>query len=447
MKKGVKVLAVSFLVCLMAVASAMAFNLTNRVTIAPNGKGDLLFYPAYFTGDGWESEITLINTSETDSVVAHVVIRRAADSAERDFLVFLSPTDVLDFKITQNANGEPVVITDDPSLVIRNDCYSAADYAADHDGQPYELVLGAGWETGYVEVVAVAQKNLGVPPVDKTAICNDYRQNALGNFLPVGGWSNADNVLTGTIEIYNTQTRVRGALRAFALKDYGNKYAPKFGETVELGGAIGGAFVANNNKLEIDAVLCNDNVVVPYVGLPDGQTLYTATFPTRSGAYVGRTAIYRLFDTEEHEGGFSPYPTVDFWEMTTIVFPQETTWGVPISRGWVLVDYNGTIASGEPIIDPTTGLRYWGDAADGTPDPDHNGYALAGTGTAVTVYDGVPTINTCMHTIFGDDGINGLGWFYCASDMGKIDYGTTTVSHYAPTALPAALCPGNFCSY
>jgi hypothetical protein len=434
MKKGVKVLAVSFLVCLMAVASAMAFNLTDRVTIAPNGKGDLLYYPAYFTGDGWESEITLINTSDTDSVVAHIAIRRALDSEERDFLVFLSPTDVFDFKITQNANGEPVLITDDASLVIRNDCYSAADYAADN-GQPYEFVLGAGWETGYVEVVAVAQKNLGVPPVDKTAICNDYREYAMSMLAPWPAdplgrtWNDADNILTGTIEIYNAQTHVRGALRAFALKDYDNLYAPKFGETLDIGSN------ARNTKVEVDAVLCNDNVVVPYVGLPDGQTLYTATFPTKSGAYlvqlpngeiVSRTATYRLFDTEEHEGAFSPTPKVPFWEMTTIVFPQDTTWGEPIVRGWVLVDYDGSIAGG-----------------------------LAASNTAVTVYDGVPTINTCMHTIFGDNGdINGLGWFYCASDMGAIDYAGTVASHYAPTTLPAGLCPlpavptpGTFCNY
>jgi hypothetical protein len=176
---------------------------------------------------------------------------------------------------------------------------------------------------------------------------------------------------------------------------------------------------ANNTQVEVDAVLVNDNVVVPYVGAPDGQTLYTATFPTVSGAYVGRTATYRLFDTEEHEGAFSPPPSVPFWEMTTIVFPQDTTWGEPIVRGWVLVDYDGSIAGGL--------------AADGA--------------TTVAVSDGVPTINTCMHTIFGDNGINGLGWFYAASEMGKITYGANVASHYAPTAVPAALCPGNFCSY
>jgi len=413
MKKGVLGILV-FLISLCFVAQAFAFNAANRVTIAPNGEGDLLIFPAYFTGGGWENEVTLINTSQTDSIAVHVAVRRAPDSAEKDFLVFLSPTDVFKMIIKQNEQGVPVVETSDGSLVIRNDCYTAADYVAANDGQPYQLELGPGWETGYIAAIAVAQTNLGAPPVDKATICNNYR-TVMANILPVGGWVIPDNVLTGTMEIYNTQTAVRGAIKAFALKDYDNFYAPNFGETLVIGQN------ANNSQIEVDAALVNDNVVVPYVGAPDGQTLFTATFPSVSGAYVGRTASYTLIDTEERMGAFSPPPKVTFWEMTTIVFPQDTTWGEPISRGWVLVDYNGSIAAGV--------------AADGA--------------TAVAVNDGVPAIHTVMHTIFGGNAIQGVGWFYAASQMGNILYGGAPVSHYAPVNIPNPPCaPGaGFCNY
>jgi len=411
MKKGVLGIFV-LLASLILVGQAFAFDATNRVTLAPNGEGDLLFYPAYFTGGGWETEITLINTSTTDSVVAHVAVRRAADSQEKDFLVFLSPTDVFSFKITQDSSANPVIETSDGSMVIRNDCMTAADYAAANNNQPYVFNLGSGWETGYVQVVGIAQKNLGAPPVSKSTICNDYRTNALGNILPSGGWASAANILTGTVEIYNSQTNTRGALKAFALKDYQNNYAPNFGETLTVGQN------ANNAQVEADAALVNDLVIVPYVGAPDGQTLFTATFPTVSGAYIGRTATYTLYDTEEHMGAFSPPPSVTFTEMTTIIFPQDTTWGEAISRGWVYVDYAGTIAGGV--------------AADGV--------------TNVTINDGIPAIHTVMHTMFGSNGINGLGWFYGASQLGNVLYGGTSVSHFAPTASPCA-ATAQFCNY
>jgi len=415
MKKGVLGILV-FLISLCFVAQAFAFNAANRVTIAPNGEGDLLIFPAYFTGDGWESEVTLINTSQTDSIVVHVAVRRAPDSQEKDFLLFLSPTDVFRMTIKQNVQGVPVVETSDGSLVLRNDCYNAADYMADHDGQPYQLELGAEWQSGYIVAMVVAEANLGVPPVDKTTICNAYRTLlGTGAALPAAGWIIPTNVLTGSIEVYNTQTNVRGGLRAFALKDYNNIQPPNFGAIMTMGAG------SQNTKVEIDAALCNDMVAVPYVTKENGWTLFTATFPSRSGAYLGRKATYTAYDTEEHMGAFSPPPTLDFIEMTTHKIDPDSTWGDSLRNGWVLIDYAGSIAAGV--------------AADGT--------------TAVAVNDGVPAIHTVMHTIIHDGKFLGVGWFYAPSQMGNILYAGAPVSHYAPVNIPAALCGAvaPFCNY
>ncbi len=425
MKKGILGV-VTFLLSLCFVAQAFAFSPTDRVTIAPNGEGNLLFFPAYFTGGGWENEITLINTSQTDSIVVHVGVRRALDSAERDFFVFLSPTDVFRMIIKQNAQGVPVVESDDSSMVIKTDCTTAADYAA-QNGQSYQLELldnngNGGWEMGYVAAVVVAQANLGAPPVNKLTICTNYINNAMGNLLPAGAWNVPGNVLTGIIETYNTQTNVRGIIKAFALKDYNNNYGAAFGQTLNVGTR------ANNSRQEVDAVLANDLVVVPYIGLPNGQTLYTATFPTGSGAYVGRVFNYNVYDTEEHiqpttNNAFSPPPNqnIQMMEMTPIIFSQNISGTQPIDRGWILVDYTGSIAGGI--------------AADGV--------------SAVTINDGVPAIHTVMHTILGANTIQGVGWFYAPSQMGNILYNNAPVSHYAPVNIPNPPCAptAGFCNY
>lgn len=413
---------VAILVTLCLTAQAFAFNTTKRVTIASNGKGDLLIFPAYFAGGGWESKVTLVNTSQKNSVVVHMAIRRSIDSAEKDFFIFLPPTDIFTMFVKQNKHSIPVMETSDGSAVIRNDCYTTGDYITAHDGKPFQLELGPGWEMGYIVAVAVAQTDLIEYSTTKD-ICNNYRK-IIGASLPAShhtesyhgvdydyyDWNVPDNVLTGTIEVYNIQTNARGVIKAFALKDYKNTKATNLGEILQIG------VNSENTLAEVNAVLANNHVVIP--NTDTGITMLITTSLIGSEAYKDKAADYTIYDTDGIIERSSSLPSSSFAGMTPIIFPDETL-------GWMLLDYNdynGSVTSGV--------------AADGV--------------TTISVNGGVPVIHTIMHIILGaDNTIQGMDWFYASSQMSNIIYNDTPVSHYAPVSLSSSLCTSDLdsCSY
>ncbi|HVL09892.1 MAG TPA: hypothetical protein VM512_12155, partial [Burkholderiaceae bacterium] len=66
----------------VAMGAMLAAGAANAVTVNHAGLGDLLVAPSYFIGGGWQSELKVINTSLTQSVVAKVVIHDNERSEE-----------------------------------------------------------------------------------------------------------------------------------------------------------------------------------------------------------------------------------------------------------------------------------------------------------------------------------------------------------------------------
>ena len=99
MKKKLSRILFALVMVALLVVPAVAQNLANHVTVAPNYKGDLLIYPVYAALDGLDTNFTVINTSNVQSTVVKVVFRSWKNSLELlDFLIYLSPNDV--FKCT-----------------------------------------------------------------------------------------------------------------------------------------------------------------------------------------------------------------------------------------------------------------------------------------------------------------------------------------------------------
>ena len=69
------------------------------MVLSPDDRGDALIYPAFNSGDGWETKITLRNTKDV-AIIAKAVLYDRNDSHEiKDFNIYLSPYDVASFKI------------------------------------------------------------------------------------------------------------------------------------------------------------------------------------------------------------------------------------------------------------------------------------------------------------------------------------------------------------
>ena len=110
--------------------------------------GNALVFPAYFTGNGWESTVRVINTGN-NPVVAKVVLYAGKDSHEvRDFNIYLSAKDVWVGKIKVDENGKAKVVSTDDSTPLEDGSIASED-------NPFGKEIDSNF--GYIEVIGMAE--------------------------------------------------------------------------------------------------------------------------------------------------------------------------------------------------------------------------------------------------------------------------------------------------
>jgi len=115
---------------MMLATTAWAASPADHVKVAPNKQGDVLIYPFYAAIEGgFETKLTVVNTSRTESTVAKLVVRSEVHSQELlDFLIYLSPSDVWTGTLKWDAaEGGPVMYSDDDSVLSAPDTWASAD--------------------------------------------------------------------------------------------------------------------------------------------------------------------------------------------------------------------------------------------------------------------------------------------------------------------------------
>lgn len=113
------------------------------------GQGDALIFPAYYSGNGYQSTIKVINTSGTNAIVAKVVLFAGDDSRElRDFNIYLSANDVWEGTIAVDANGVTTLISTDDSSPIKGG--GMASVATPMVSESIAV------NTGYIQVIGCA---------------------------------------------------------------------------------------------------------------------------------------------------------------------------------------------------------------------------------------------------------------------------------------------------
>lgn len=402
--------------------SVMALDLNDHVTMAPNGKGDLLLFPLYVAVDGgWETKINVINTSLIYPVVAKVVVRSLAYSRELlDFFIYLSPTDVWTATLVYGPNGAQLVSTDD-SVQVAPGVFASPE-------NPLVRVLTAPCpedtnEFGYVEIFE-AWSTLdgpltqdGIPPIPKADIKAAFE--AATTFSAVA------NVLAANYEITNSLAAVTAAEQATILKDYNVTAGLTLGVETLIGQN------ANNNMCEVEAALSKNNIAMYYYNTEEKVALHVMTFPTKltdnanCGACEGVLSEYffqnfgssdcwsaeyglRYWDLSENSPGapdpiFSPVPPED-----RFVFPFEVNFvGVfdfIYDEGWALYKFINTVGGEDPVS--TTCIP------------------LVGAPDTIT-FTGAPAIPTTL--FLGADGMSLMGAAY---DYGTVTYNLNPVTFY-----------------
>ncbi len=292
----------------LAAAPVMAVD-PKHVKIAPNNKGDLLFFPFYYTdANGIWTKLTVVNTSTTQSTVAKVVIKSFMYSEEvRDFLLYLSPADVWTGYIVQLKDGVYLYSYDD-SMIDEKGKWGALDNLI---AVPLVKPEGEGDsnQLGYIHVINVATdqgKVLGsAPGIAKADIQKWYNSIlSLGNGLVATRYKYPDvnspketnnipaNILAGWMELTLGLYNIAG-LNATTLADFQNtKYIyPGKSTYLSINDSLQGEGVAGKNTLaDIEAALAKNDVAMPYVNMPfqfDEFTVHMFTFPTKE--YVTAT--------------------------------------------------------------------------------------------------------------------------------------------------------------
>lgn len=348
--------AVAFVMAIFTVgSSAWAMSYADHVSVAPNGKGDLLVYPIFVTTDGWSNRVTLVNTSGF-SVVAKVVVKSAVFSQELlDFMVYLSPYDMWYGFIQNTAKGPQMYSTDSSVLYDSGIHYFDIPEPFATEANPMKALFAvsncgaADLNTlGYIEVIEAWAGNVAFTTEEKADKQKRGKKIATAYDAALQPYLKGVtlNVLAGSIDIdvEGSGLNMTTSVEAVALKDYGNTTWLSPDIVTYLGDA------ARNNVREIDAALSKNQIVMPYINNDEGTTLHTFTFPTKQSAtakpattcsYMSSRSDYfpltqrlsytvDVYDNDERRAAnpFSPaknYSLLNefsFTDVTTIVFKQ-----------------------------------------------------------------------------------------------------------------------------
>ncbi|NOQ31343.1 MAG: hypothetical protein GQ570_09490 [Helicobacteraceae bacterium] len=126
----------------------------DKVTISNDGLGDFLIAPVYIAQGNVCSEVNVMNTNETSSILAKVVIRERLASQEVDFPIFLSPGDIWSGTLCQRGNTVVLTSTDDSNHpAVMGELARGKDVVLHSRRAGYN----GDFSQGYIEVYPIAQ--------------------------------------------------------------------------------------------------------------------------------------------------------------------------------------------------------------------------------------------------------------------------------------------------
>lgn len=293
MKRKLSQMLIALVLTALLVVPAMAQNLANHVTVAPNYKGDLLIYPVYGALDGLDTNFTVINTSDTQSTVVKVVFRSWKNSLELlDFLIYLSPNDVFKCTLSYDGTGYAMTTTDD-SLCVFTKQTPTTYYLNTANLCPDDMAA-----IGYVEMFESKSYNLpkvkGVVP--KQNIIDAYVADVAAGALPT--IADTPNIITGYAEMVMPGADYAD-YQATALENYDNLDLL----TIPVETLIGTG--ANNTRCEVEAALAKTNLVIPYFTTGVG-TIPLVTFPTKLTQDLDCNPVNRFSTSPFFSNFFTP---------------------------------------------------------------------------------------------------------------------------------------------
>ncbi len=292
----------------MAMApSANAYNEADHVYVAANGVGDALVFPAYIVGGTFKTNIRVINTSNTYSVVAKVVFREGFSCCEtRDFFIYLSPNDVWEAEIIDK-NGKVTIVSDDDSspivpleIAMATSCNGFPDVIGLIE--VYEAYAFANFrEDGTCGDNGCSGGDIVSAPIPKQLIKDAYDEapNSLANLNCANGFTcvsfesgnndycvqvyRSKNVLTGVEEMVDPSAGMVLPQPATALANNCNAVKLTVNEETRWDN------YGNNTDFEVRAALAKETIHIPFRSDNKNSTLAVLSFPAKLSCCLSGT--------------------------------------------------------------------------------------------------------------------------------------------------------------
>ena len=301
----------------LAAALATGSMAATAPSISTNNMGDFLIAPAFFANSGYETNLRVINTDLTHSVIMRVVVRDAVCSQEVDFPILLSPGDVWDATIYQGSDGTYIKSDDDSNYLPQLTTGNGLNLTKAN-------TKAAGkFSAGYVEFYPIAQYNEGMEiKVPKAVLASRFVALEQGN---TAGAEAVDNIVTGVVTLKNDAKILSMSLPMTAVADAAEQV--NYGDEIKL---------TTDTKWEnyfddaaaVQNLFESSDVVVPFI---DGENMALFTFVNdgtckcpSTGNKQLRTFRAKIRDTAENKP-IAPSPEPKF------VIPNELGYITPVN--------------------------------------------------------------------------------------------------------------------
>ncbi len=305
----------------LTAAPSFAFDANDKVTAAPNSKGDLFFTP-YIALPGIQTKLTVTNTSQEYSTVVKVVVHSKVFSTELlDFFLYLSPADVWtgylvneggDVKVQSTDDSIATSITADGTSAVFASVENPVDKAVFTD----ELCTNDTASFGYIEAVQATSFRVdddNAPgwsgnelsrPISKGEVFSEYEVEIedIGAGTEDQSYNEPRNIVTSVTEYQIPSLGVASLNRAWVFADWDNT---EFLTRSIISGIKGNS--ARNTLGELEAAMAKMKPAMNFVNSDSDLSLHMFNFPTK----LANKTSDCVYDGPGGTASVSP-----FWEET-----------------------------------------------------------------------------------------------------------------------------------
>ena len=326
----------------LVATSLMASGPSTAMVVPADKTGDYLLAPEYTaTTSGWSTNLRVVNTNTTASVIAKVVIREQKNSIEmRDFAIYLTPGDVFECTLAYDSTDKIIKITStDDSMVFTDPTDGVVKTGAEKTGGwviNFPVKANTEPERGYIEIWGAAKSaftgtladgtsvDLGKAPVNKHNLYASYTgkndSGVYANFVGIGTSTNeadADtrwvpvgaNDLTGQVVLERSDATVGNIAMTYVTTALENATGNNIADPANV--TTGKDTLLLDMTSKYSGLSKGDQFIAEYEAAINKNGSYVVNYANAAGTDAANTELVATFPTKKYRTNESTLRTLD----------------------------------------------------------------------------------------------------------------------------------------